>query len=126
MIYLGLTYAHLDEIDGAKRALEAAQALDHTTGIALSNLFLLKHQKRELSLNSEQPAQLRPQFERVLKEVEGARGGEVQRQLQLHSTLLFSKQTYIFHTMSNEKRLALGDKIEGLLKKTYETFAKGL
>ncbi|MAD61630.1 MAG: hypothetical protein CMH49_09015 [Myxococcales bacterium] len=125
VIYLGLTYAHLDEIEGAKRSLEAAQALDHTTGIALSNLFILKNQKRELSLNSEQPAQLRPHFERVLKEVEGARGGEVQRQLQLHSTLLFLQANLPqYHTMSGEKRLALGDKIESLLKKTYESFCQ--
>jgi hypothetical protein len=124
-IYLGLTYAHLEETDGAKRSLEAAQALDHITGIALSNLFLLRAWKRELSLQSDQPAKLRPQYERVLKEVEGARGGEIQRQLQLHSTLLFLQANLPqYHKMSDNKRVALGKKIEVLLKKTYDSFCQ--
>lgn len=124
LIYLGLSYAQLGESDGAKRSLEAAQALDHISGVALSNLFLLRAWKRELTLQSDEPAKLRPQYERVLKEVEGARGGEVQRQLQLSSALLFLQVNLPqYHAMSAEDRVSLGDRIEGILKRTYDSFA---
>ena len=125
VIYLGLTYAYLDDHSGAKRALEAAQALDHISGIALSNLFLLRAWKKELALQSEHPAKLRPQYDRVLKEIEGARGGEVQRQLQLHSTLLFLQVNLPkYHAMIKDQREKFGKKAEALLKKTYESFCQ--
>ncbi len=123
-IYLGITYAHLGESDGAKRSLESSQALDHISGVALSNLFLLRAWKRELTLQSDEPAKLRPQYERVLKEVEGARGGEVQRQLQLNSTLLFLQVNLPqYHAMSPEDKASLGEQLESLLKRTYESFS---
>ena len=125
VIYLGLTYAYFDEVRGARRALEAAQAIDHTSGIALSNLYLIKFEEKATQHDPEQLKRVRQTYERVLKEVEGARGGDVQRQLQLHSAILFLQRWVpVYRDMEADQRRRFKDQVTAQLRRAYESFCQ--
>lgn len=124
-IYLGLTYAFFGEARGARRALEAAQAIDHMSGIALSNLYLIKFEERAAQLDPKQLKRVRQTYERVLKEVEGARGGDVQRQLQLHSAILFLHQWIPeYREMENAQKERFKAQVTSQLRKAHESFCQ--
>ena len=127
-VYLGLTYAYFGDIAGAERALEAAQSYDYTSGVALSNLYLIQLKNRADHphiQDTQQLQKLQQGYERVLKEVEGACGGELQRQLLLHSTMLFINQWLPqYREMEPQRKTKFERRLTSYLERAYQSVSE--
>ena len=127
-VYLGLTYAYFGDLAGAERALEAAQSHDYTPGVALSNLYLIQLRNRGDHPHIQdlhQLQRLQQGYERVLKEVEGACGGEIQRQLLLHSAMLFINQWLPrYREMEPQQKTDFERRLTAHLERAYQSVSE--